>query len=449
MDTTDFLIQVNDARNVIFHFFQYIYNLICGILLLIEIRINNNLKPIYERYANSFDKIGSAYVIPFIKFHLVKDPNIMKNILVHYRNDPEGFFGRITDDDIGTFVKITQMYMLESDSTPNDYILGSQKEFSKIYRKFLLQMLSRSTVKSTYLIGIKEITSSFVNKWFVMQETTSTSINFSKEIRYLVCTMISKLIIGWHPENSEDIQQLADSIDLINKMAAEKIIGTKVDKNKLQLARHIIKVAIESALNNPTTKLTKDLIDLELEGTFTRTQSKLMLCTLFMTGQETSVTALIEVMWHLTQNKHIQDYIVDDITAEKVIIEGLRTKSPAYIIPRHTRVPLHIKNYGNIYPHETIVLCPFLAANDPQKYKNPSTFDPNRHSDRNKIEWLPFGDKAHRCPGSDFYFAEAITLVTTIIHDYYISTTMKEKPTSAGMITEHFTTDLFINLKKK
>ena len=447
-DSDNLLQETFDNRYLFLKGYNFIYKIIMGIILFIEIRIINNLKTIYERNAKSFTNIGPANVIPFNTIHMITDASMIKQILVHHRNDPNGFFGRTNQNDVGSFVKVTRMYMpAEEGSSPNDYVLGSEKEFSKIYRKFLLQIMNRASIKNDFLPQIKQIVSNFVTKWVNM--TNHQPINMSKQIRYLICTMISKVLIGWNPPNDSEIEKLADAIDLINQFAANKLVAIKVNNDQLNSARNIIKVAVDDALSFGSTKLINNLLKLEEDGTFTRTQSRLLLCTLFMTGQETSVTALIELFWQLAINKNIQTSIVDDISAEKVVIEGLRTKSPAYTIPRHVRVPLNIKNYGTVYPKETIVVCPFLAAQNPNKYPNPSIFDFTRHTDRNNMDWSPFGSGAHRCIGSDFYFAEAITLIRTITEKYIISTPMQQKPTCKSMITEHFDEDLFITFDNK
>lgn len=79
----------------------------------------------------------------------------------------------------------------------------------------------------------------------------------------------------------------------------------------------------------------------------------------------------------------------------------------------------------------TIVIC--FHYRDPRLYPEPEVFDPNRFTEeerrnRHKAIYLPFGEGPRMCTGIKFALAQTKAGLLTIVRDYQLTLSPKQKP---------------------
>ncbi|KAK4873601.1 hypothetical protein RN001_012961 [Aquatica leii] len=171
----------------------------------------------------------------------------------------------------------------------------------------------------------------------------------------------------------------------------------------------------------------------------------------FFAGFDTVSTMMSYACYELAINPDIQDklreevdetlknsnkgFTYDNITNMKyldmVISETLRKWPPFIAADRRSVKPFTIepKNPGENPVHlekGSVIICPIHGIHsDPKYYPNPEKFDPERFSDENKhnilpYTYLPFGVGPRNCIGSRFALLEGKLIVAKIISKFEI-----------------------------
>ena len=151
-----------------------------------------------------------------------------------------------------------------------------------------------------------------------------------------------------------------------------------------------------------------------------------MLCQdIFLAGVSTSASTMIWAMTELIRNSRVMKKVQDEIwttlgdkkesrTEEdlnklhyfKLMVKEIFRLHPAapLLLPRETMS--HIKIQGYDIPKKTqILINAYAIARDPNVWKNPDEFDPDRFVDSSidyrglNFELLPFGSGRRICPG--------------------------------------------------
>ena len=151
-----------------------------------------------------------------------------------------------------------------------------------------------------------------------------------------------------------------------------------------------------------------------------------MLCQdIFLAGVSTSASTMIWAMTELIRNPRVMKKVQDEIrttlgdkkeslTEEdlnqlhyfKLMVKEIFRLHPAapLLLPRETMS--HIKIQGYDIPKKTQILVnAYAIARDPNVWKNPDEFDPDRFVDSSvdyrglNFELLPFGSGRRICPG--------------------------------------------------
>lgn len=77
-----------------------------------------------------------------------------------------------------------------------------------------------------------------------------------------------------------------------------------------------------------------------------------------------------------------------------------------------------------------------MVCRDPELYPNPEVFDPERFTNeemikRHKANYLPFGEGHRQCVGMRFGQTQVKAAIVTIVRDYRIRLSPKQKPVVA------------------
>lgn len=158
--------------------------------------------------------------------------------------------------------------------------------------------------------------------------------------------------------------------------------------------------------------------------------------TLFLAGHETTAIALAWTWYLLSQNPEAEarmhaelDAVLGgrDATAAdynalsytyRVFKESMRLYPPAYMIGREAIRDTEVGPY-TIRRGEIVVMSQYLLHRDPQYYKDPERFDPDRWLPENceglpKFAYFPFGGGRRLCVGEAFAWMEGVLVLATI-----------------------------------
>lgn len=176
----------------------------------------------------------------------------------------------------------------------------------------------------------------------------------------------------------------------------------------------------------------------------------------FLAGFDTSATLMCFLAHELAVNRDVQDRLFEEVEQyfaegngeisyesvskmvymDMVVSETLRKYPPVIFIDR-----LCVKSY-ELPPakpgYKSLVVEPdcmtwapvYALHHDPKYFPNPSKFDPERFSDTNKdnivpYTYMPFGHGPRKCIGNRFALMETKLLVAHILHKFVLKTTKK------------------------
>ncbi|XP_055320892.1 probable cytochrome P450 6a13 [Sitodiplosis mosellana] len=193
-----------------------------------------------------------------------------------------------------------------------------------------------------------------------------------------------------------------------------------------------------------------DIDDIELAG---------YSLTLFVEGYETSSSVLGFAIYEMARNPDIQERLYEEITdvlakydneftfealqemeyLDNVIQETMRLNVVAPLISKICTKEYTLpmidgqKEPVTIYPGTPIQICARALHMDPKHYPDPQVFDPNRFTEeerrnRHKAVYLPFGEGPRMCTGIKFALAQTKAGLASIIRDFKINMSPKQKP---------------------
>jgi len=158
--------------------------------------------------------------------------------------------------------------------------------------------------------------------------------------------------------------------------------------------------------------------------------------TIFLAGHETTANALTWTWYLLSQHPDVEARLhaevdaalggrlatVDDLGAlpytRMVLAESMRLYPPAWIVGRRAVAPFDVNGYT--VPARSIVLaCQYTMHRDPRWFPAPDRFDPerfapDRHAERPKFAYFPFGGGPRVCIGEQFAWMEGVLALATI-----------------------------------
>ncbi|XP_012541574.2 cytochrome P450 9e2 [Monomorium pharaonis] len=176
----------------------------------------------------------------------------------------------------------------------------------------------------------------------------------------------------------------------------------------------------------------------------------------FFAGFETSSTLMSFIAHELAVNQDIQDRLREEIQQylaegngeityeslskmtymDMVVSETLRKYPPAVMTDRlctkKYELPPAQPGCKNVMVEpDTVLLLPIYALHhDPKYFPNPNKFDPERFSEENKdnivpYTYLPFGEGPRKCIGNRFALMETKILIAHLLQKFTLKTTEK------------------------
>lgn len=221
----------------------------------------------------------------------------------------------------------------------------------------------------------------------------------------------------------------------------QNVIDDHLKPERTDQHRDIIDVLLETERNRPDKDFSADRI-------------KAVLMNIFLGGIDTSSLTALWAMAELAKTPRLMKKAQDEIrnyvgnkgrvaeeSLEKlpylkmVVKETLRLHPPAsLLLPRETMSPCKISGY-DIEPKTIIQVNVWAIARDPQYWKNPEEFSPERFTDSSldykgqNFEYLPFGSGRRGCPGIYMGVTTTELLLANLLYcfDWKLPDGMKEE----------------------
>ncbi|KAK5641167.1 hypothetical protein RI129_009714 [Pyrocoelia pectoralis] len=197
----------------------------------------------------------------------------------------------------------------------------------------------------------------------------------------------------------------------------------------------------------------------------------------FLAGFETSSTTMTFCLYELATNLDLQQKVRDEINhvlekyggkityeaimemkyMTQVIDETLRKYPPISFITRKCVKDYVVPDYDVKIDKGTMVQIPVLGLHrDPEYFKNPEEFDPERFSDENKhnilpFTYMPFGEGPRLCIGMRFGMMQTKVGLTCLLRNYLFSVSSKtQRPLKWDQYTVILTTQnpIWLDVKK-
>jgi cytochrome P450 len=154
---------------------------------------------------------------------------------------------------------------------------------------------------------------------------------------------------------------------------------------------------------NPTDDILSEVIHATPDGKGMTEEEIYQFCALLLlAGSQTTITLLSNAVWMFTKHDLISEIQAGAIDMATAIDEVLRYQPPVHIVTRKATEDVEVHD-KKIHEGERIVAWLGSAHRDPQQFKNPDTFDPERQPNRH----MAFGSGIHVCLGAPLARLEA------------------------------------------
>jgi cytochrome P450 len=162
---------------------------------------------------------------------------------------------------------------------------------------------------------------------------------------------------------------------------------------------------VEQRAKEPRDDMLSDLVDSKGPvGAMTTMEVLSTAVLLLIAGHETTVNLITNGMLTLLRHPEVLERLRDDSgLSVRIVEELLRYEPPVQLLPQRTCIT-DIEVHGVTIPKGSRIWLVLAAGNrDPERFKDPDRFDP----DRQDIQHLGFGSGIHSCFGAPLARLEA------------------------------------------
>ncbi|MFH9660099.1 cytochrome P450 [Streptomyces sp. NPDC017248] len=193
------------------------------------------------------------------------------------------------------------------------------------------------------------------------------------------------------------VDPLVASLDPVARQGSEAEAQRAAQEARMRLGMYLAGL-VEQRTKEPRDDLLSDLVDSEgPEGSMTMMEVLSTSVLLLIAGHETTVNLITNGMLTLLRHPEILGRLRDDPGLSVNIVEELlRYEPPVQLVPQRTCIT-DIEVRGVTIPKGSRIWLVLAAGNrDPERFKDPERFDP----DRGDIRHLGFGSGIHSCFGA-------------------------------------------------
>jgi hypothetical protein len=158
---------------------------------------------------------------------------------------------------------------------------------------------------------------------------------------------------------------------------------------------------VEQRSQTPADDLMTSLLRAESEGDrLTREETVTMVANLLVGGHDTTSSQTgCTLFTLLCQPSALKEIHADASRLPAYLSESMRLEPSIAAAPRSVVEPIEI--CGGLRPAGSVVMCSFLSANrDPEVWRDPESFDPQRFANPSAPRLLSFGGGPHYCLGA-------------------------------------------------
>jgi cytochrome P450 len=194
-------------------------------------------------------------------------------------------------------------------------------------------------------------------------------------------------------------------------------------------------------------------------------------CMLFLSGHETSASALTWSLYLLSHSPHLQERLVAEIeavaperdfgfgdlkalpTANNVFREALRLYPPVGFFVREARLSQCIRD-KQVAAGSPILISPWLLHRHREVWERPDEFDPDRFDTESgkasvKCAYIPFSKGPRVCIGAAYATQEAALILASIVRRYRIEADHTHVPQVAGRVTIRSDNGVRVRLQRR
>lgn len=403
-------------------------------------------------------------------WYMISIPAVMRKILLQHRN------GELFESHHGAtgFMSFFKACFGE-DVTMDDCILFCNEEHNKLYRKALFKFLHSSQIPK-YIDKLEAITRDTINLL-----PSEGEVNISAILKLHASKVIASILLDY-PGPYDEISEAIEFVNMYIMLREVHRPESEEEKEKLAKAISTFQGIFDAVLSTEHAEdsFMYHLMQLVKDEQMTEVQVKIMLFIVFFGGQETISSLLTYSMFAMAQAPEEQEKLIEELRDQedtstaallknlkglkRIFAECIRLFPPSYVGVREPRDVVGIEieestEEGEAVRSETltlkrndnqaVLLFPYLAGRNPEKYPEPERFNPDRFKDtKPKLEWLPFGYGSTSCPGRYLATAEFQIWILRFFEKYK-STTNQESLPIKGYLTLKITEDLFLNLEAR
>ncbi|XP_041013642.1 cytochrome P450 71B9-like [Juglans microcarpa x Juglans regia] len=362
-----------------------------------------------------------------------------------------------------------------------DIVFAPYGEYWREIRKVcVLELFSAARVQSYCSIREEEV-ALLVNS--ISQSSSSeTPVNILEKMLPPTASILCRIAFGKSFRGSDlDNEKFQEVLHEAEAMLASfsaseffPYVGWIVDRLSGRFQRldkifheldNFLQLAIDFHLNPDKTKEEhEDLVDVLLRiereqaksggAPFTRDNIKAILFDIFLGGSNTAAITTVWAMAELARNPRVMKKAQDEVRnlvgnkgkiaesdtphlpyLKMIMKETLRLHPPAaMLLPRETMAPFKISGY-DICPKSLLQVNNWAIARDPEYWKNPEEFNPERFDDSSidykgqNFEFLPFGSGRRGCPGMHMGTTTVELALANLLYcfDWKLPSGMKEE----------------------
>jgi len=175
-------------------------------------------------------------------------------------------------------------------------------------------------------------------------------------------------------------------------------------------------------------------------------------------GYDTTASSLIFAMDSIARISSVQEKIkkeehldyISSLYTQAAYKESLRLYPSAYFLPRQAIKDDSILGQKIKAGSQIFISIRHIQQN-PEVFKNPENFDPNRFLKEipHSHGFIPFGGGSRICIGASVATMEATVVLKTLCSRYKIQAVSQKAPEIEGLITAHTKSPLYVRLEKR
>lgn len=366
------------------------------------------------------------------KYHGLQHPDFVKQVLLSQYEVfvKEGLYSRL-------------------DPVFRGGLLTAKGAFWKKQRRTIQPAFARKNLKNM-VSTMHEVVGDFQGEMHQLAERGEAFDLFPKMLKLALSiinkTMFSNDVTSRHEEVAEHIYSLNRFLKKRNFSVFPTPVWIPTKSNRsfrraLLALDEIVMEIVDKRMK--TGELGDDLLGMLLSSTDPETGERMSMAqvraeavTIFITGHETTATALTWAYYMLCKHPDVYDQVQDSIDLalatqdiqsmegmldelkflDDVFLEAIRLRPPIYVTYRQASRDTEVCGY-KIKKGESVHLSPYIMNRDPRYWSEPDVFKPSRFQDgegSDKFVFFPFGAGPRSCIGSHFSMLEARIILATL-----------------------------------